>query len=1409
MGIVAARLWLACFALLARSLGVGMAAGHGGGEDVQRVSRKRVSAAPRRRRAAPRGLQWLEERRAPEPDIEVVWLDSLDDWPDDDWRNEGGTYSDWGGDAWGRGDGSRHLEMWERSNWGGGVRDAVGELVDVGFGPYPPPPHLWETADDVPLALECEWAGLGADVEGDPRIIGIWRYFNGGPSASFEVGVAKSGGLCLEDSSDGKGAECAGMLQIREGWLQADLSHSTGRSCFSLRIMLINASTIALQFKDAYEQYWGGNSFAQKSSRSTCSSMVCPVGYILKLEPRRFDCADMECDPWRDRDTCCEQDDAIPLPTQCGEDGLLVLDGRRYVVAGAHFRHDCVVWGQPGSVLVADRPLRVSGAHLELSGALRIQGRGAGICLMLSFSEVSITGTVSFMNCRRGAVSVGSTSSLLLSGNISFRSCGRMAGRGSLGGAIEVGRAAKLNITGKCIFVDCDSSRGGAILVVNATVGITGYALFRNCRSSTSGGAIYARDSTLEMRGARLRFSKCMAEDSGGAIAGIATDMSFSGPFSKVVFEGCSAACDRSGAGGIVYVDAGSTLEMNMLRFRWSGCSSAIQASSAKLLEVWNAKFEGQGADGIAIIADAAKQLVIVQVNASLGSSFLSAVGIYSIQIREVYVTGCVGTENVDACINIMVLDEFGDKINFPLDTLEGAPPENDLGFISMTPGEEQQELDEDGNAASKMLRLRLRTFKDPSTIIMGESWSQSPVLQVTCGPGMWPRSSRRKQVNLRRITVHNPLDDCSWRYVFGCCARLTSGLQKSSRATASVRRGVVNYSETCDGSETPCTCLEYADLAPCRTCVERFAEFTQDMDCVPCPEAHLSLKSATLTVRPWYFGDKRDTCKLCDGLRREVGGTLLNCSGDTVWAAPGTMLVASSTLRDIRLPHPDVDVHVRAFWCPNVAACTGTGALSANIDGIVHLEEKNCGMAYDERSPGCSRCAAGYGRVIIDPFRCVKCASGRHYVLLLSLFVMKPVILFAFALRSSLKSKRERHTIIFKIISSFSSVSMIVHSAAKTFQANSNAAEWLRLLLFGNTHGAGSAGTDIVGSYDCLLGTSSVGPWIWLLMDACIPGLLLGGSLVIALALYGSNAGITMLRPAMVLGSIFLPNIAGGFMRNLASLRLQQGYTIIYYSSYNLYEEFFPFQAYLTALSGLGLCLLLGPIYWNCLRRRDMPTGQRQEILSFLVAGFKEEFEWWETLVHLRKVCLHSIAAAMPISYSPGAHVVLALAVVGIALVLQAAANPYKDDDMNLVEMSTLSASAISLVLVSYCLASSWTNEVWQTTAVLVSALLLIAVTFVILIGILFGVTPWARYHGKCRLWTARFVRCFVRILCAPVTRRQMSKDILASQDAGVGGASGGSQLHLSQGRGDLGGHFEMRTWSMPSRTPPQLLVL
>lgn len=160
-------------------------------------------------------------------------------------------------------------------------------------------------------------------------------------------------------------------------------------------------------------------------------------------------------------------------------------------------------------------------------------------------------------------------------------------------------------------------------------------------------------------------------------------------------------------------------------------------------------------------------------------------------------------------------------------------------------------------------------------------------------------------------------------------------------------------------------------------------------------------------------------------------------------------------------------------------------------------------------------------------------------------------------------------------------------------------------------------------------------------------------------------------------------------------------------WEGWDIFSGFAPPLYIVIAGAGIFLLILTGPLLLFVTVNRVSSETLRTH-LRFLVAGYKDDTQWWESTVLARKMLLAFIGAKVPMSYSPGRFAVWIMATAFAALGANTAFRPYSDKEVGHVERWALTASIVSSIFVLTATTAWWEEELFW----FVSFMLLVGTT-------------------------------------------------------------------------------------------------
>ncbi|CAE7267627.1 pmp10 [Symbiodinium sp. CCMP2456] len=418
--------------------------------------------------------------------------------------------------------------------------------------------------------------------------------------------------------------------------------------------------------------------------------------------------------------------------------------------------------------------------------------------------------------------------------------------------------------------------------------------------------------------------------------------------------------------------------------------------------------------------------------------------------------------------------------------------------------------------------------------------------------------------------------------------------------------------------------------------------------------------------------------CLPCHDIAREMADKI-QCHGAT----------SASSLPGYMLLHVTGKQNLNVHRCPNPMACPGSN-LSLTSEGELAPRSRLCAEGY-ERSPGCVRCAPGYGRPVLDPFICQKC-GGRSLVQQVGMAVISNGLFYALALNPA-KPRTDTQQ-IFKVFLAFLTISCRSLSALPKTQHYQKLkddiyayARALYRCLFAADVVIRAEPGSMNSAYDC-----------WGLVDGPVNvywNSFLSWSIPTALLLLSwwwlGKRG--WLKALVVWGNMFVPPLIGAAARLVPCYSTQgDGPRILMYEAAfgtpcveSLSQLLALPRFWLAAVTSL-LLVLVGPVLWLVLAVRDPGKElwqERRETVAFLVAGYRPALPWWEVVVLGRKAAIFAVSTLLPMSLAPAAHLIYLLGIMIFAELLHITIRPYANSDWNRLEAQMLGISSACLVLV------------------------------------------------------------------------------------------------------------------------------
>mmetsp|Transcript_106995 Transcript_106995/g.255385 ORF Transcript_106995/g.255385 Transcript_106995/m.255385 type:complete len:1231 (-) Transcript_106995:96-3788(-) len=475
----------------------------------------------------------------------------------------------------------------------------------------------------------------------------------------------------------------------------------------------------------------------------------------------------------------------------------------------------------------------------------------------------------------------------------------------------------------------------------------------------------------------------------------------------------------------------------------------------------------------------------------------------------------------------------------------------------------------------------------------------------------------------------------------------------------------------TCDPAAYACVCTD----PKCHQQIRRTATASTRVSCIACPMGQYSLLPSTRPLKGDHEGQINlpagaggSSCISCDNIARQVGKSLV-CSGSTVQVPRGMMALEQDA------------GNLTFFRCPNALACPG---------GNMAAKSRACALGYEGSSPGCTTCMEGFGKKNTDPFVCKPC--GRLF-LGWAYFLLVPIVPVILAVRSAGETEKERMSMMIKVILSFGTFVANVQMVLQQTDIYDRFEHELKLTLGLIASEEVASDALLSTSFDCLLGAAGT-RWDRLGFQAFHPALLL---IIFALMELCAQKAFqaSWVRCCIVLGNSFLPPVFAAFLEWTPCFHMQkrEDGSFDSFSSYKTQESCNHVMGFSMPLLGSLLLLLGGPLYWAVLVSRSRDWPQRKEYIGFLIAGYSDHCEWWESTVLLRKALLTGAMVLLPVSYAPISLVIMTACIMLAALVGHLAIRPYKDSFMNVLEGSVLTYSMVALIMTLYLMSKNWTS--------------------------------------------------------------------------------------------------------------------
>lgn len=454
-------------------------------------------------------------------------------------------------------------------------------------------------------------------------------------------------------------------------------------------------------------------------------------------------------------------------------------------------------------------------------------------------------------------------------------------------------------------------------------------------------------------------------------------------------------------------------------------------------------------------------------------------------------------------------------------------------------------------------------------------------------------------------------------------------------------------------------------------------------------------------------------------------------CKGTACIIPDGWMVKSLNESHDI--DEDDMDGFLQQnelFRCPNHEACFGDRAWATKSSS--RKSGRMCAKGYSESALGCAKCEIDYGRYQFDPFHCKKCVS---LSIATAQYVLPPLAIYVAGLVFANCPPTPAGSIM-NVILSFSltahCVLMPLGSARVYQEVKAKFGSFIMGLANLPSAGAESTGFGYI-SYDCIQRQLSLNDkreeendfiWMWLAFDACVPAVLLLSSFVInyITRIFKPEVSLTrvLVLPVLVFGNAFLPKIFGAALRSYPCIHEIHAHQRV--MSYALNMQCNLLNRLPMAVTCSLVCCCIGPVFWAAmfLRSHVWTETEKKETLSYLTAEYQPAFEWWETLVLLRKMSLAAVNTMWPASYAPTSYCLFCSIVVGTALMLHCWCRPFKSAFLNLVETGALFSAFLALAGAQYVTVDAeWTDTVADSYVVLGITLVILTLSFFALVGL------------------------------------------------------------------------------------------
>jgi len=933
-----------------------------------------------------------------------------------------------------------------------------------------------------------------------------------------------------------------------------------------------------------------------------------------------------------------------------------------------HFR-DCSTDGS-GGALLANKNVTLQDASVSFENCTAVVGGGA---VASSSVFVSGRGSYTFSGCHANKGYGGGVLSYKAvhfesEGMVAFRNCSA-----NYGGAVNSYAGLHMSGSGHYIFAGCHARFGGGAVCTYTSLGFSGngqYA-FTDCKADTSGGAIHTSGS-LDVSGkGQYTFTGCHAGRSGGGIhakvAGIAAHGSVSFRNCTATDKGSAVACTHtlrlSGSGHYDFMEiavggdqatADAALSAASVDISTSSLVSVINSREATMIKASAVKWALGGNISIGSVL-CTECLAARGVNQSrdicpAGSAFrmlptapipdrfkctACPLGRASIVPASVNVTGEVNSSTVLSPGVKLVFVHKGSVNEALIRGLHGDGPYSMVLLQRKHWGIIKEDI-EDGwsrgeySQKSWYMTHGISAGRWPLTFAEGAA----AALKLSYVDGKHFREETEEEAGLwlsaKKIALNSPL----------------SMTTNSSLATAfDIDRSAGTISPRTD----PGLVLGISH------------QETYDFDPQP-----------------------TSTCQLCEDIVDGDRFDMLECLG-------GSQLQAKS---GFMLTHESGSSTVHLHQCPNSKACPG-GLYSVVADSSRGIQRDMCSKGYNSERQGCAACAADYGRAKFDPFSCGKCNKS-SILQGIGMMLVSSSILYYISLRSARPRTKSQQVV--RIILSFLTVQCKCFAALRAspffISLQSETATWAKSII-GATLAVvyltsmGTGGSDPL-SYDCWF-DRPVTITESLAVELAMPMALLAVSLLQSIYQDGVKEALTCV---IVWANVFIAPLTGAAAKFFPCIALEKtGARFLMYnfdgkthcrdsSSLLGIIQNPQFQA------GSAVCILLalvGPgLGWWLIRNAAKVRLEDAAVVRFLVAGYRPDALWWESIVLIRKMMIYFVAASFPMSWAYRAYTVCLMLTLFAAELLHMGVQPYSDAALNSLESYVLCVSLGCMGLVT-----------------------------------------------------------------------------------------------------------------------------